>query len=696
MGKTRHLYATILIVIGLNLLSACGEEAGQSHNPSKLAADRGGIACQVVLAPNADGAQDAPTSPSGNICKDYLISKIAVTVIDVEHDEVATPEPVVWDCDIPERRNSIGGLKPSSNMRVIVEGFVDGENDPRWVGSREEIVVEAGQYTDIGRVDLYCNDCETDPPKLLERVPNCVDLRPTFIIDFSEDIVPDSIGQIALYRDDAEGNSVEVTSIDYYPDTDYDAATHQLHIELPLLERASSYTLLIEGKDGLGIQDRYKNMADEDFRIRFNTISNWYVDVSVAYSGSGVSWVDAFKTIQEGIDAASANSCGEVWVRSGSYVVSEPVILSKPISVFGGFDGTEAARKDYQAEHDLNSWVGPDIDSESNEIITEVDHLLKIEAPIDYIPERKTVIQGFSFFRGGHEVIQVGDYGNRFDGGAMHCDYSGTYPQNRLEIGNCRFLLNSANYGGAVFFNSVLDVSISNCSFERNVSVISDSNSGGGAIYASNSKIVINGCVFRRNEAKNSGGAVFFSGVNRDSLIVNSVFFENEINEDNLTGGGALRLYVSSPSILSSTFYNNGFDFYDIQNTRSKGLSIFGWDELPTISNSIFWNDQENEIEQEIYFYRSDPNVSYSNVKGGYEGIGNINEDPRFFDPFAGELWLEFNSPCIDSGSNAIENLPLSDVDGNDRVVDGNIQDEDNRAIVDMGAYEFQPEPLDR
>lgn len=69
-------------------------------------------------------------------------------------------------------------------------------------------------------------------------------------------------------------------------------------------------------------------------------------------------------------------------------------------------------------------------------------------------------------------------------------------------------------------------------------------------------------------------------------------------------------------------------------------------------------------------------------------GEGNLTWNPQFD---GGEDYhLKAISPCIDAGDNASPGLPATDLDGNPRVVDGR---DDGAAVVDMGAYEFQPAP---
>ena len=60
-------------------------------------------------------------------------------------------------------------------------------------------------------------------------------------------------------------------------------------------------------------------------------------------------------------------------------------------------------------------------------------------------------------------------------------------------------------------------------------------------------------------------------------------------------------------------------------------------------------------------------NVTYSDIQGGYDGVGNINVNPLFVNTspaFPMDYGLQLDSPCIDAGTADL------DQDGTDDITD--------------------------
>lgn len=74
--------------------------------------------------------------------------------------------------------------------------------------------------------------------------------------------------------------------------------------------------------------------------------------------------------------------------------------------------------------------------------------------------------------------------------------------------------------------------------------------------------------------------------------------------------------------------------------------------------------------------------ASYSNIEGGWEGEGNIEEDPLFLESGDYPYALSHDSPCVDAGTPDTTgfHLPVNDILGNPRIWNGRI---------DMGAFEW-------
>ena len=116
-----------------------------------------------------------------------------------------------------------------------------------------------------------------------------------------------------------------------------------------------------------------------------------------------------------------------------------------------------------------------------------------------------------------------------------------------------------------------------------------------------------------------------------------------------------------------------------IANTATNsGGSVYCW-EFSTIQNSILWNNTDS------YFFSSDSTNLYNCIENWTNLVnGIITNNPEFRNAASGDYHLESYSPCINKGTNMNWMWSSTDLDGNPRIIDG---------IVDMGAYEYIPEP---
>ena len=62
----------------------------------------------------------------------------------------------------------------------------------------------------------------------------------------------------------------------------------------------------------------------------------WFVDNESACTVScGTDWGTAFNNIQDAVDSASAGD--DIWVKSGTYLLSNQININKDVSIYGGF-----------------------------------------------------------------------------------------------------------------------------------------------------------------------------------------------------------------------------------------------------------------------------------------------------------------------------------------------------------------------
>jgi nitrous oxidase accessory protein NosD len=199
-----------------------------------------------------------------------------------------------------------------------------------------------------------------------------------------------------------------------------------------------------------------------------------------------------------------------------------------------------------------------------------------------------------------------------------------------------------------------------------NVIVRNDVTRFGGGIYIANrSDALIAGNLIAANRAGIGGGIYWGAGPGRGPRFINNTIAGNHGEE-----GSALHLLGGRDEPL---FLNNLFI------AIPGDVAVFC---EPFTTPSLFaFNDAW-----------SAGGTAWGGSCPDQTGIdGNVSLDPLFVDPAASDFHLRDDSPVIDAGLNGAEGIPERDLDGDERIQDGNGSCP-LRPVVDMGADEFVDE----
>lgn len=422
-----------------------------------------------------------------------------------------------------------------------------------------------------------------------------------------------------------------------------------------------------------------------------------YVDADGSVGGDGQSWWTAYKYLQDALKTASSGY--EVRVAQGTYRPddddanhpdgsvdrSATFRLINGVAIKGGYAGIGA---DEPNERDIASF----------ETVLSGDlagNDVEVSAPRDLPGEPTRAENSYHVVTGSNTDANAILDGFTITGGNSDLDLrgGGIYSNSGSPtVKNCTFRANSCAYtGGAMFNSNSSNPTLSNCTFSGNWAGLR-----GGAMINNNSGPSLTNCRFRGNSAGlMSGGIHNFR--NSSPVLINCVFSGNRADGY----GGAMLNSMSVVTITNCTFVGN---FATNGNALACDQTAPAGPSVVVLVNSTLW-DGGDEI------WNNDGStitVTYSNVHGGWPGMGNIDADPRFVglgywgdandpniavDPnapnalwFDGDYHLLSDSPCIDAGDNAAVPPNAIDLDADSRIVDG---DCNCTPVVDVGAYEF-------
>ena len=394
-------------------------------------------------------------------------------------------------------------------------------------------------------------------------------------------------------------------------------------------------------------------------------------------SEDGNSWSTAFKDLQQAIDTALVRG-KEIWVAEGEYRPSKlttesdsgsATFLIKPgIVIKGGFDGTETT--DEPSGSAYNTILTGDLAGNDDSLSTWPPS----ESDSVYLNDNVYHVVTMGGFEGASGIMITGVTikGGVAKGEGENSVGAGILVRNVSPVLEwCCVTENLADSSGAGVYDNGSIKTIKNCLLKDNVSYRGN---GGGLYACGKDSLNIDASVFDGNKVMDTlsvfgGGALFVK--ERAARLVNCVLTRNSVNGK----GGAIINENGTVNITNCTFANN---------SAVKGIGgIQNRDASTVILNTILW-DLNGELADSGF------TVTYSCVKDGYAGEGNISENPQFVDidnpegdngmygDFDDGLLITDGSPCRDAATDV--NAPEIDILIKIRPVG---------VGTDMGAYEY-------
>jgi len=380
----------------------------------------------------------------------------------------------------------------------------------------------------------------------------------------------------------------------------------------------------------------------------------YYVNDNAVGNNSGVSWINAFISLQSALEVAIKGD--QIWVAAGIYkpskeddgTIDEPRKFSfqmkDGVEIYGGFTGTETLliERDFITNetvlsgdllsNDVVSGEGTTLSFSGNE--ENCYHIFFNFNPIT----SSAILDGFTISGGNAE----GD----FPGGV-----------------------------GAGMFNIECNPTIRNTTFKNNRAA----NCGGLYLFGSNNSELTN-LVFKNNDGGDWSGAICF--YESSATLTNALF------EGNYGRNGALSNVNSTSTITNATFSGNyAWDRGGAISNEDNGTLV--------LNNCIIWENKANGDANEDgivdgnEIYHSGNITTLNNCCSKNEigdvfgtlnlGLGNITSNPLFVNATNNDFRLFGNSPCVNNGNNTYNTLS-TDIRGKARI---------QNTTIDMGAYEW-------
>lgn len=356
-------------------------------------------------------------------------------------------------------------------------------------------------------------------------------------------------------------------------------------------------------------------------------------------TGGGTSWADA-TDLQSALAAATAGD--EIWVAEGVYTpgtqASDTFLLKSGVAAYGGFDGTETAREQRDAENNRTVLSG-DIDgNDDNQFVpgivfspdgiqgTNARHVVTIVNGAS-----ATVLDGFTVNAGAGAGPQPNGGGVYIEGGLPSLANlfisantaplgGGLYTTNASpSLANITVNRNWANRGGGIYLaggrptlTDPAHATLTNVTFTFNeATATSQGIDGGGGLYNLNTSPTLSDVTFIGNRAWRGGGIHNHDGSN--PTLTDVTFTTNGADSD---GGGMYNSVDSSPTLTNVEFDQNRSVF------AGGGLANFN-SSSPALTNVSFSGNTVNTgIGGGMYNLGSSPKLTDVAFSGNTGAVG--------------------------------------------------------------------------
>lgn len=376
-----------------------------------------------------------------------------------------------------------------------------------------------------------------------------------------------------------------------------------------------------------------------------------FVDNNAPAGGDGLSWQTAFATVQAGIDAATSGD--EVWVKQGTY--RENVVAKNGVALYGGFAGSETDRN----QRSWTSFVTTIDGNRTGSVVKFAD-----------CPDPATRVDGFVLTNGSGTPYSRA----QINGGGIYCFRSSPTIANNVISGNggTGDFITAIYSGGGIYAGIQSSPVITRNTIDGNTA-----DYGGGILIVGSSSPIVKNNSISGNRFSEAGGGIHMVNYCNPVIASNVIARNAEIALYRGRGPGIYVDDYSVPTIANNTIVGN----VGVPDGGGGISSLYA--SYPVVSNNIiafntggirgFATLRNNDVFPYSYTYL-DPRNPES---------GDISVDPLFVDYAGGNYHLQPGSPCINAGSNAVDNSIIgpgtTDIDGEPRRYG---------AAVDIGADE--------